>query len=63
VVIYAQFELRCDGGPGPYDCEPAIYGNTVRQVRDEAARAGWFFAPTSDKHLCPEHKPTGEVQS
>lgn len=53
-MIYVQFELRCDGLPGPFDCEPGIYENSQRQAEDTARRQGWV--KKGKKHFCPDHK-------
>jgi hypothetical protein len=58
-VIYPQFELRCDGGPGPYDCEPALYENTLARVEASARSLGWV--KKGRRHFCPDHKGGGST--
>ncbi len=58
MTIYTQFELRCDGLPGPFDCEPAIYENRLDQALDTARRQGWI--QKNGKHLCPDHQDGGD---
>ncbi|GIF14830.1 hypothetical protein [Actinoplanes teichomyceticus] len=59
--VYTEVELRCDGAGGPYECEPAIYANTVAQAREAAKKAGWLVGRPGGKDYCvrPEHRPGG----
>lgn len=52
--LYMQYELRCDGGPGPYDCEPAVYENTLARAEETARKWGWV--KKGRKHFCREHQ-------
>lgn len=54
MTIYVQFELRCDGGAGPYDCEPPIYETTKAAALTAAMKQGWVAE--GGKHLCPDHQ-------
>ncbi len=54
MTAYPQIELRCDGGPGPYDCEPPIYETTLARAESTALKQGWI--KEGWKHLCPDHQ-------
>lgn len=53
---YREIELRCDGGEGPYDCEPPIHHFTAEKARKEARESGWLVSQTGGKDYCPEHR-------
>jgi hypothetical protein len=58
MTAYVEYELRCDGLPGPYDCDPAIYAGSIARARTDAQSAGWLTASGSrTKDYCPRHRP------
>ncbi|MGK5677570.1 hypothetical protein [Actinoplanes sp. URMC 104] len=61
MTFYVEYELRCDGAAGPYDCEPAIYANTKARALDDARHFGWLIK--GSKHYCtrPEHREKAAV--
>jgi hypothetical protein len=58
MTAYVEYELRCDGLAGPYDCEPAIYALSIEHARADARSAGWLTAAGSrKKDYCERHRP------
>jgi hypothetical protein len=62
VTVYVEYKLRCDGGAGPYDCEPAIYTLSAAEARQVAREKGWLVGRAGGKDYCPKHKPQREVK-
>jgi hypothetical protein len=58
VSIYVEYELRCDGLPGPYDCEPAIYALSAAEARRLARDDGWLIGShKGGNDFCERHRP------
>lgn len=57
MTAYTEIELRCDGMPGPFDCDNVIHHRTITRARAEARRAGWRVqCEGGGKDYCPEHR-------
>jgi hypothetical protein len=57
VTVYVEYELRCDGAGGPYNCEDVIYTLTAAEARQVARERGWLVVRTGGKDYCPKHRP------
>lgn len=56
MTVYVEYELRCDGAGGPYNCKDVFYTLSAAEARQVARERGWLIV-RGGKDYCPEHRP------